>query len=113
MSPKILVAAAAALAFALPAAAQASTPRIDQRQANQERRIDQGVRSGQLTPTEEARLEKGQARVEKMENQAKADGTVTRQERHALHHAQDRQGKRIWRQKHDHQKAVPYARSPG
>ncbi|MFO1296993.1 MAG: hypothetical protein U1F25_11305 [Rubrivivax sp.] len=33
---------------AAPAAA-ASTPRIDQRQANQERRIDQGVASGQLT----------------------------------------------------------------
>ena len=66
MNLKILVTAAAALAFALPAAAQTSTPRIDQREANQERRIDQGVRSGQLTPVEEARLEKGQARGEKM-----------------------------------------------
>ena len=29
--------------------AQANTPGIDQRQANQEQRIDQGIASGQLT----------------------------------------------------------------
>ena len=60
MSPKILASAVAALAFALPAAAQTATPRVDQRQANQERRIDQGVQSGQLNAKEAARLDKGQ-----------------------------------------------------
>jgi hypothetical protein len=57
----------AAAAIALPASAQTqSTPRVDQRQANQERRIDAGVKSGALTGKEAARLEKGQARVQKM-----------------------------------------------
>ena len=47
-------------AFALPGYALAqttSTPRIDKRQENQERRIDQGVKSGELTKKEAARLE--------------------------------------------------------
>ena len=37
-----------------------STPRIDKRQENQQKRIDQGVASGALNQKEAARLEKGQ-----------------------------------------------------
>jgi len=97
----ILVAALAA-AVALPVLAQ-STPVIDQRQANQERRIDQGVASGELNARETARLERGQQRVENMETRAKSDGVVTRGERAKMHAVQDRQSKRIYRQKHDRQ----------
>ena len=93
-------------ALALPAIAQTtSTPRIDQRQANQERRIDQGVKSGQLNQKEAARLEKGQARVQKMENKAVADGTVTAKERRKIERAQDKQSRKIAREKHDKQRA--------
>ncbi len=113
MSPQILAATVTALAFALPAAAQVNTPRVDQREANQERRIEQGVRSGELTPREAARLERGQRKVERLEAQAKADGVVTRRERQALHHVQDNQGRRIFRQKHDAQTSAPAAFSPG
>jgi uncharacterized membrane protein YebE (DUF533 family) len=103
----LYVAAAFLLAcFALTAMAQTpSTPRIDQRQANQERRIEQGQKSGQLTEKESARLERGQARVQKMEDKAAADGKVTKKERARIEHAQDRQSKKIYRQKHDKQKA--------
>jgi hypothetical protein len=74
--------AVALAAFALPTWSQtASTPRIDQRQQNQQQRIDQGVKSGQLTEKEAARLQKGQARVQKMEDKAVADGKVTAKER--------------------------------
>jgi hypothetical protein len=96
----------AAAALALPAAAQTqSTPRIDQRQANQERRIEQGETSGALTQKEAARLEKGEAHVQKMEDKASADGKVTKKERVRMEKAQDRQSRRIHRQKHDKQKA--------
>ena len=93
------------LAVALPALAfaQANTPRVDQRQANQEQRIDQGVASGSLTQREANRLERGQQHVDNMENRAKADGVVTRGERARLHQAQDAQSARIYRQKHDRQ----------
>ena len=102
-----LAAAALATTLALPAFAQtsgpAATPRIDQRQANQEQRIDQGVSSGQLTKPETRRLEQGQNHVERMETRAKSDGVVTGQERARIGHAQDVQSKRIYRQKHDAQ----------
>ena len=82
-----------------------STPRIDKRQAAQEKRIDQGVKSGQLTDKETKRLEKGQARVQKMENKAVADGKVTKKEKKHIEHAQDQQSKKIYREKHDKQTA--------
>ncbi len=101
-----LLAAAAIAARALPALAQTtSTPRIDQRQANQERRIEQGEKSGALNKKEAARLEKGQARIQKMENKATADGKVTAKERARIEKAQNRESRRIFREKHDKQTA--------
>ena len=101
-----LAALLAAATVALPAAAQTqSTPRIDQRQANQEHRIEKGEQSGALTPKEAARLEKGQAHVQKMENKATADGKVTPKERARIQKAQNQQSRRIYREKHDKQKA--------
>jgi uncharacterized membrane protein YebE (DUF533 family) len=96
----LAIAALPALAFAQ---ATPATPRIDQRQANQERRIEQGVKSGELTSREAARLEKGQAKVRRMEARAKADGVVTAQERRQITREQDRQSKRIAHEMHDAQ----------
>ncbi|HKA41824.1 MAG TPA: hypothetical protein VKF40_07535 [Burkholderiales bacterium] len=83
-----------------------STPRIDQRQVDQEKRIEQGAKSGQLTDKEAGRLEKGQAHVQKMEDKAVADGKVTKKERKKIEHAQDQQSKKIHREKHDKQTAA-------
>ena len=105
---KTMKLAAAALCSVLVAPAWAqttSTPRIDQRQENQQRRIQQGEKSGALTPKEADRLEKGQARVQKMENKAAADGKITAKERRKIEKAQDRQSRRIYREKHDKQTA--------
>ena len=85
------------------AAAETKTPVVDKRQANQQRRIDQGVASGQLTDKEAARLQKGQEHVQQLESKAKADGEVTAKERRRLKQAQDVQSRRIYRQKHDAQ----------
>lgn len=85
------------------AAAQTNTPGIDARQANQEQRIQQGVGSGQLTPNETYKLEQGQARIQNMENKAKADGVVTNAERARINRAQDVQSQRIYNEKHDAQ----------
>lgn len=82
-----------------------STPRIDKRQELQQKRIDQGVQSGQLTEKEARRLEKGQARVQKKEDKAMADGKMTAKERRRIEHAQDQQSKKIYREKHDNQRA--------
>jgi uncharacterized membrane protein YebE (DUF533 family) len=101
-----IITVAALAAFALPALAQTqSTPRIDQRQENQDRRIEQGEKSGALNKKEAARLEKGQARVQKMENKAAADGKITAKERARIEKAQDKQSRRIYKEKHDKQTA--------
>ena len=91
--------------FALAQGDTTSTKRIDKRQDNQERRIEQGAKSGALTEKEAARLEKGQKRVQRMEDKAVADGKVTAKERRRIEHAQDQQSKKIYREKHDKQTA--------
>jgi hypothetical protein len=104
---------AAALAFAAlgaaaqtaPAAPGTNTPRIDQRQANQEKRIDQGISSGQLTKRETRRLEKEQAHINRAEDKAKADGSVSAKERRQLTKMQNKASRDIYRQKHDAQVA--------
>ena len=99
----ISVAVAGVLALAIAAPAMADTV-IDQRQANQEQRIDQGIASGQLTASEAARLERGQARIERMERRALADGRLDPRERRRIMHAQEVQSRHIYREKHDNQK---------
>jgi uncharacterized membrane protein YebE (DUF533 family) len=56
-----------------------------------------------LAGKEAARLEKGHARVDAKEAAAKADGVVTAKERAQLNKAQNKQSRKIYRQKHDKQ----------
>lgn len=99
----LLSLAASAQTPAAAASGAAATPGVNQRQANQERRIDQGVASGQLTRREAHRLERQQGAIDRAEDRAKADGKVTTQERRRLHHMQDHASADIARQKHDRQ----------
>lgn len=102
---KTMVLAVGVLMFGLSGMvfAEAETPVIDQRQANQEKRIDQGVASGQLNEREANRLNKQQEHINKVEDKAKADGVVTKGERARIDHAQDRASRHIAREKHDRQ----------
>ena len=109
MKLKAVAAVLTLSAFPMMAFAQAtdtqSTKRIDKRQEFQEKRIDKGAQTGQLTDKEKARLEKGQSRVQKAEDKAMADGKMTKKERARIEHAQDQQSKKIYREKHDKQVA--------
>lgn len=80
------------------------TPVVNARERNQKERIGQGVRSGELTGKEAAGLVKEQHDIRKDERTAKADGTVTREERKDLHQEQNQASKNIYKQKHDAQK---------
>lgn len=80
-----------------------STPVVDQRQDNQDARIEQGSRSGELTHAERGRLEAQQDHIERMEHRAKSDGDVTARERVRLNRAENRASRNIARQKHDRQ----------
>lgn len=105
MKTMVLAVAVLALGVSGTAFAQVDTPGIDQRQANQERRIDQGIASGQLNQREANRLDREQNRVDRMENRAKADGVVTDRERARMTHQQNQASRHIAREKHDRQGA--------
>ena len=99
MSNAFLAVALAALA--LPATAQT----IHQRKVNQQKRIAQGVRSGQLTPKETARVERREAHLNRETRRMRAanGGTLTPAEKARVTHQQNRLSRDIYRQKHDAQ----------
>ena len=106
-----VIASAAAAVFVLgmagmSIAGQTDTPVVDQRQANQQNRIDQGVQSGQITQKEADRLNAQQQRIADREAKMKADGVVTKKEKARLHHQQEHASKNIYKQKHDRQRAA-------
>ena len=74
-----------------------------QRNVNQQQRIENGVKSGQLTNREVGRLERGEARVNRMEARAGADGHVGKGEQGRIQRAENRESRAIHRQKHDAQ----------
>lgn len=89
---------------AIPAArSRPAAPGIGQRIHEQERRIEQGERSGALTGKETTRLERKEQKIKKMEAKMKAGGKVTPQERRKMDHQLDQQSKRIHREKYDRQ----------
>ena len=102
---KILAAAIAVIVLAsLSAEAQTRTPNVTERQVNQQRRINQGVKSGELTRREAGKLQAQQAKVQRTKTKAKADGVVTQGERAKIHHQQNAASRNIYKQKHDGQK---------
>jgi hypothetical protein len=72
-----------------------------QRDINQQRRIEQGIQSGALTNKETANLERGQARIDRKEARAGADGHVSAGEQARIQHAENNQSKKIYREKHN------------
>lgn len=91
-----------ATAATLPAAAD-RYDRTDARQANQAKRIEQGIRSGELTRYEAAKLKGQQEHIRALERSAERDGHVSRAERARLQAAQNAASRSIYAEKHDRQ----------
>lgn len=93
------LAAAATVAAALPAAAQT----IDAREHHQAARIEQGVRSGALTPGEARHLHRREMRLHRFEVRARFrhGGYLTRHDRRVLHRIANRDSRAIYRLKHN------------
>ncbi|MBO0727013.1 MAG: hypothetical protein J2P52_15520 [Blastocatellia bacterium] len=93
---------AALLAVIIPAACFAQG--INERQQNQRQRIRQGVRSGELTRVEAARLRRQEASIRLREARARqSGGQFTPRERARTQRQLNRESRRIYRQKHDAQ----------
>jgi len=103
MKSKVIVALFFMLGLASAMFAQTGTPGINERQKDQQERIGQGVKSGELNAKETARLERQQHRIQRDKRQAKADGTVTKAERAEIRARQNNASRNIARQKHDGQ----------
>jgi hypothetical protein len=74
-----------------------------QRNVNQEKRVEAGVRNGSLTNHEVSKLERGQAHVDHKEAAAARDGHVGAAEERGIQHAENKQSRKIHRQKTDAQ----------
>jgi uncharacterized membrane protein YebE (DUF533 family) len=81
----------------------AEAANINQRQRNQQQRIREGVRSGELTRHEVKRLGREQTHIRRDEAWAKSDGVFTPRERARIQQEQNRASADIYRQKHDNQ----------
>lgn len=72
-----------------------------QRDINQQQRIENGIREGQLTNKEVSKLERGQARTDAKQFRAGRDGHVGAAEAQAVNNAQNRQSTRIYNKRHN------------
>ena len=76
---------------------------VNDRQRHQQKRIRHGIKNEELTRVEARRLEKEQARIQRLETRAKSDGEFTARERAKLNREQNQASRHIYRQKHDRQ----------
>ncbi len=105
---KLTTIALAAALVAIPASSFAQTTYAQRhdiagRKVNQQARIAQGDRSGQLTPRETAHLENHEAAINHEEHGMRAadNGHLTAQDRHTLARQQNRESARIYADKHN------------
>ena len=119
ITKSLLILAASGLMFVGAAAAQQDNtsgagagkvdpghPRVNQvnkREQNQQNRIANGVKSGQLTPAETRRLERGEQRLQNNEKKdmAKDNGHLTKQDQRQLNKEANHMSKRIYKDKHN------------
>ncbi len=97
---------------AAPAKNPNATPGINKRQRNQQRRIRQGVKSGELTKSETRHLEKEEGKIEADKLEAKSDGSVTPAERAKLQREENHASRDIYRKKHNARTAPPKKEPP-
>jgi hypothetical protein len=84
-------------------AAEARRKPINAREHQQQVRIREGFRSGELTRREAGRLEAQQGRIRVAERFAKRDGAITPAERLRIQRELNQTSRQIYRQKNDNQ----------
>jgi hypothetical protein len=81
-------------------------PRVNEvnaREANQQRRIAQGEKSGRLTPAEAAKVQSREANIQSHEaaDMAAHNGHLTKREQRNLNRRENHASKAIYRKKHN------------
>ncbi|MGH8618583.1 MAG: hypothetical protein ACREUW_12905 [Burkholderiales bacterium] len=103
MSGAVGVLAVSLLAASVTAEAAGGRERggVNQRQSNQQHRIEQGVRQGDLTRNEARNLGQQQRHIAREETRYRADGHLSHGERADLRHDQNQANRDIRRERHD------------
>jgi hypothetical protein len=99
----IALAATLALTSLAVAGAQETNATINQRKADQQGRIAQGVGSGQMTARETGHVEHQESAINHEERNMRAqdNGHLTRSDRSTIQHQQNAESRRIYRDKHN------------
>lgn len=96
------IAIASVFTAALSSAAFAQTVGTEvQRDINQDSRVEQALKSGQLSTGEAARLERGESRIDRMEKNALKDGHLSQLEADRIQRAQNAESGKINQLKHN------------
>ena len=103
MNYKNIAAAFILIAAGYSASAQTSSAAKISTLPNDKDRIHQGVKSGELTKAEAARLKEKEERLKMEKKDYKQDGVISPAERKDLRKDKKRLSKDIYRQKHDRQ----------
>ncbi len=113
---RLLLASAIMMTMSAPAFAQVSTNNDQpvstqgqplgagtetQRDVNQQDRIENGLKDGQLSTGEAAKLEKGEARIDKQEANDMKNGPMTAQEKAQIQKEQNHESSQIYKDKHN------------
>jgi uncharacterized membrane protein YebE (DUF533 family) len=92
------------MVLGLMTALPASAAKADRRQVNQQERIVQGAKSGELTGREAVRMERQHRAIQRDIREARSDdGHLDAGERARIQREQNQLSRRIQRQKHDGQ----------
>ncbi len=102
---KGLLVAVLGLGMALPAVADAGYNRDRDRSYNQHKRIEEGIRSGELTREEVRILRREQRKIGQMRRDFLRDGRITKWERKVLVNNLNRASKHIYRLRRNNQRA--------
>ena len=101
MKVKMMLSGALLMLAASFSASAQRTPVINSREHHQGARINQGVRSGELTPGEASRLRARERSIRNEKRFAKATGTMTPAERSRLRNRENRTSNAIYNKKHN------------
>jgi hypothetical protein len=108
---KIVLALSVATVLSGSAFADTVAEKDQQRDVNQQQRIEQGLQSGELSTKEAGRLEREQQHVDRMQAHDLKDGHMSAAEQLRLDKAQNAASADIYKQKHDAQAGNPASAS--
>lgn len=104
MNLKTLLLGLGLVAFCASGFSQTTKKKVNKRQVVQQKKINQGVKSGELTKKEAVQLQKQQRNINQTKKAAKADGVVTRKEKAIINHKQNKAAGNIAKKKHNDKK---------